>query len=275
VGTHGRITFTIPVHSRYRAREEARELGEWLNSSLEGILVEEGLWETGTGPPAPDIPKIIEVLDGPWEESPALGDGDTVIRTSTIAEFLSAHFQAKWTVEAGGRSLPSPCIHPPRDLVKERKGNWEGAGAPDEETTLIERRKDELCVATIESVENGWSLLRGLGSPEEIPLAGPNPIPADFDLEDFLTRTQGLSFATRGNVVQKGYEVTSCRRVTRWLTNSWLIISVKSSNLNRSLLQTWMVGIFHNEAFHSCSSPLFSPDKILRITALGYVRGRG
>ncbi len=38
-------------------------------------------------------------------------------------------------------------------------------------------------------MEIGWSLLRDLGAPAEIPLAGPNPIPADFDLEDFLTRT--------------------------------------------------------------------------------------
>jgi hypothetical protein len=57
VGAHGRITFTIQVHSRYRTREEARELEEWLNSSLEGILVEEGLWETGTGSSVPDIQK--------------------------------------------------------------------------------------------------------------------------------------------------------------------------------------------------------------------------
>ncbi len=32
-------------------------------------------------------------------------------------------------------------------------------------------------------------LVRGLGVPTEIPLAGPNPIPADFDLADFLTST--------------------------------------------------------------------------------------
>ena len=65
----------------------------------------------------------------------------------------------------------------------------EGVGTPDEETALIKSRKGELCVATIESVEIGWSLLRGLGAPAEIPLVGPNPIPPDFDLEDFLTRT--------------------------------------------------------------------------------------
>ncbi len=110
-------------------------------------------------------------------------------------EFLSAHFQAKWTDESGRGSLPLPCIHPPRDLVKGRKGNWrsslnkdimwwtswgnshsygvilsggllsEGVGAPDEEAVLIESRKDELCVATIESVEIGWSFLGVLGTP--------------------------------------------------------------------------------------------------------------
>ena len=54
---------------------------------------------------------------------------------------------------------------------------------------MIESRKGELCAATIETVEIGWSLLRGLGAPAEITLAGPNPIPTDFGLEDFLTRT--------------------------------------------------------------------------------------
>ena len=64
-----------------------------------------------------------------------------------------------------------------------------GAGTPDEEAALIVSRKGELCAATIESIEIGWSLLKGLGAPAEITLAGPNPIPTDFDLEDFLTRT--------------------------------------------------------------------------------------
>ncbi len=188
-----------------------------MESSLEVILVKEGLWETGTGSLTPEIPKIIEVLDGPREDSPTLGEGDTVRHTLTFAEFLSAHFQTKWTEEGGG-SLPSPCIHPPRDLVKGRKGKWrsglkdlmwwiswgslhlyggilsggllpEGVGTPDEEAVLIENRKDELCVATTQSVEIGWSFLRDLGAPSEIPFAGPNPISVDFDLGDFLTRT--------------------------------------------------------------------------------------
>jgi hypothetical protein len=207
--------------SRYRcatgATETAREVGEWLQSSLEGILVEEGLWKAGNGSPAPDAPRVFEVLGDPREESPALGEGDTVMRTRTVAEFLSAHFQAKWTEEAGGGRLPSLCIHPPRDLVKGRQVwrrglkdlirwiSWgrfylnagilsggllaENAGTLEEEVILIESRKGELCVVAIESIEIGWSLLRGLGSPAEITLAGPNPIPTDFDLEDFLTRT--------------------------------------------------------------------------------------
>ena len=101
-----------------------RELREWLESSLEGILVEEGLWETGTGSPVPDKPKIIEVLDVPREESPTPGDGDMVRHTLTFAEFLSAHFQAKWTEEAGGGSFPSPCIHPAKDFIKGMKDRW-------------------------------------------------------------------------------------------------------------------------------------------------------
>jgi hypothetical protein len=217
-GTQCRVTFTIQVHNRHRATETARELREWLKSSLEGILVEEGLWKVGTGSTAQDTPRVFEVLGDPREESPELGEGDTVMRTRTVAEFLSAHFQEKWTEEAGGGLLPPPCIHPPRDLVKGGRDSWrrglkdlirwiswgrfhlyagilsggllpESAGTPEEEAVLIESRKGELCVAAIETIEIGWSLLRGLGAPAEIMLAGPNPIPTDFDLEDFLTRT--------------------------------------------------------------------------------------
>jgi hypothetical protein len=137
-GVQGRITFTIQVRNRHRATETARELGEWLKSSLEGILVEEGLWEAGTGSPAPDIPRVLEVLGGPRENSPTPGDGDTAIHTRTVAEFLSAHFQARWTGEAGGGSLSSPCIHPPRDLVTGRKGNWR-SGLKDLQMGKIEK----------------------------------------------------------------------------------------------------------------------------------------
>jgi hypothetical protein len=46
------------------------------------------------------------------------------MRTRTVAEFLSAHFQTKWTEEAGEGLLPPPCIHPPRDLVKGGRDSW-------------------------------------------------------------------------------------------------------------------------------------------------------
>jgi len=61
----------------------------------------------------------------------------------------------------------------------------EGTGATDEEAVLIESRKGELCVATIESVEIGWSFLRGLGAPTEISLAGPKPIPGKKNIMSF------------------------------------------------------------------------------------------
>jgi hypothetical protein len=65
----------------------------------------------------------------------------------------------------------------------------EGEGTPAEEVAQIERRIDEHGVATIESVETGWSFLQGLGAPVEISLGGPNPIHMEFDLGDYLTRT--------------------------------------------------------------------------------------
>ena len=64
----------------------------------------------------------------------------------------------------------------------------EGEGVPEEEAAQIECRKGELCVATIESVETGWSFLQGLGVPTEISLADPNPIPREFDLGDYLMK---------------------------------------------------------------------------------------
>ncbi len=110
-GTKGRITFTIQVRNRHRATETAREIWEWLQSSLVGILVEEGLWKAGTGSPAPDTPRVFEVLGDPREERTVLGEGDMAMRTRTVAEFLSAHFQTKWTEEAGGGAPPF-ALHP-------------------------------------------------------------------------------------------------------------------------------------------------------------------
>jgi hypothetical protein len=80
---------------------------------------------SGTGSPAPDKPKITEVLGDPRDESPVPREGgDTSIHTRTLVEFLSAHFQTKWTEKTEGGSIPPDYIHPPRDLVKGRQGNW-------------------------------------------------------------------------------------------------------------------------------------------------------
>jgi hypothetical protein len=59
----------------------------------------------------------------------------------------------------------------------------------EEEAAQIERRKDDLCAGTLESVETGFSFLQVLGVPSQISLRGPNPISTEFDLGDFLTRT--------------------------------------------------------------------------------------
>jgi hypothetical protein len=51
VGVYGRITVTIQVRRRHRARDTVRELREWLESSLEGILAGSvGNWNWVTGP---------------------------------------------------------------------------------------------------------------------------------------------------------------------------------------------------------------------------------
>ncbi len=68
-----------------------------------------------------------------------------------------------------------------------------------------------------------------------------------------------LHFATRGNIVQKPGQS---------LTNS---PSVKSSNLNISLLQTCMNGILQTLIFHVLSSPVFSPNIFLRISVVSWL----
>ncbi len=45
------------------------------------------------------------------------------IHTSSFTEFLRAHFRSRWTEGRDGTFLP-PCIHPPRDLNKAKKGVW-------------------------------------------------------------------------------------------------------------------------------------------------------
>ena len=63
----------------------------------------------------------------------------------------------------------------------------EGEGKPEEEAEQMEQRKEQMWVTVMESMEIGWSFLQGIGAPEGISLAGPCPVPQDFDFGDHLT----------------------------------------------------------------------------------------
>ena len=62
-----RLAVTIQVRGIHRARTMARELRQWMSISLEGVLLECGMWEKGIGSPAPDVPKLVAVLEGKEE----------------------------------------------------------------------------------------------------------------------------------------------------------------------------------------------------------------
>ena len=57
---------------------------------------------------------------------------------------------------------------------------------PEEETSQIEERKEQMWVVVMESMEIycdcgiHWSFLQGLGGPQGITLTRPNPIPMEF-----------------------------------------------------------------------------------------------
>ena len=57
---------------------------------------------------------------------------------------------------------------------------------PEEEAAQMEQRKEQMWVTVMESMEIGWSFLQGIGAPG-ISLAGPNPVPHDFDCGEYLT----------------------------------------------------------------------------------------
>jgi hypothetical protein len=57
-----RLVVTIQVRGIHRARTMLRELRQWMSISLEGVLLECGMWGKGIGPPTPDVPKMIAVL---------------------------------------------------------------------------------------------------------------------------------------------------------------------------------------------------------------------
>jgi hypothetical protein len=45
------------------------------------------------------------------------------IHRDTFTEFLSAHFAKRWFEGRDGPS-PPPCVHPPKDFDKAKKGTW-------------------------------------------------------------------------------------------------------------------------------------------------------
>ncbi len=169
-------------------------------------------WVTGSG-----HTKSFRSIGRPEGREPSTGGGGHVDAHANGCRISQRPLQQ--VDGGGGRGAPPFALYPsPQGSRKEREGQmeeWaqrphkvdlmgrfhlntgilsggllsEGVGTPDEEAVLIESRKGELCEASIESIEIGWSFLRGLGAPEETTLTGPNPIPMDFDLEDFLTRT--------------------------------------------------------------------------------------
>ena len=49
-----------------------RDLRQWMSISLEGVLLECGMWGKGIGSPGPDVPKMVAVLGGKEEESSRL-----------------------------------------------------------------------------------------------------------------------------------------------------------------------------------------------------------
>ena len=94
------------------------------------------------------------------------------IHASSFTEVLRDHFRTRWTEDRNGTS-PPPCIHPPREFRKAKKGVWrrglkdlmaritkgrdhvyggllsggflqEGEGKPEEEAVQMEQRKEQM-----------------------------------------------------------------------------------------------------------------------------------
>ena len=88
-----RLVVTIQVRGIHRAKTMVRELRQWMSISLEGVLLECGLWGKGIGSPAPDIPKMVVVLRGREEESSRLEDRDSGRRWKDFSEQIRVTFE--------------------------------------------------------------------------------------------------------------------------------------------------------------------------------------
>ena len=100
--------------------------GDTLSRSWERLHQLGVVTETTTAclpnPPPPDLSiedHLFECLDRLRYWLSAVQE----IHASTFTEFLSAHFQARWSESRNGPTSP-PCIHPPKDVIKAKKGVW-------------------------------------------------------------------------------------------------------------------------------------------------------
>ena len=92
---HRRMTVTIQVRGLHRARAMVRELRQLMSISLEGVLLDSGLWEKGVGSPAPDIPKMVAVLGGWQEESTRSEVRDSGSRIDDFPKRIRAAFEER------------------------------------------------------------------------------------------------------------------------------------------------------------------------------------
>ena len=64
-----------------------------MSISLEGVLLECGMWGKGIGPPAPDVPTMVSVLGGREEESSRLEDWDSGRRCEDFSKQIRTVFE--------------------------------------------------------------------------------------------------------------------------------------------------------------------------------------
>ena len=64
-----------------------------MSISLEGVLLECGMWGRGIGPPAPDVPKMVAVLGGKEEESSRPENWDSGGRCVDFCKQIRAAFE--------------------------------------------------------------------------------------------------------------------------------------------------------------------------------------
>ena len=64
-----------------------------MSISLEGVLLECGMWGKGIGSPAPDVPKMVAVLGGKEEESSRPGNWDSGGRCVAFSKQIREAFE--------------------------------------------------------------------------------------------------------------------------------------------------------------------------------------